>query len=360
MTYKLLIVDDEKANLRLLERLFRQDYYCLTATSGEEAIQLLNQHDVAILITDQRMPRMSGIELLKRTAVMRPHMARILLTGYTEIEALVEAINCGLVHRYFTKPWNNDELKLGVARALEEYENNRKNHSLQVANERLQLRLAEMKLGVANAFDALLRTRDEYSCEHSARVATQAVKIAELMGISEINRVDLKLAAALHHLAHIGAPDPLRAAIDSPAADERANFQAHSELSARIIRIIPELGNVADLLLFHHENFDGSGSPRGLEGEQIPLACRIMRVTDEYDLLTQPRLFSASLSHDETMRLLAQRAGTEFDPAVVKVLSQLEPIEISRPTSRPDSDHEWMFDNTLTEISVDGTEVFPS
>src|SRR5438552_19144229 len=107
MTYKLLIVDDEAANLRLLERLFSRDYYCLLASSGAEAIQLLEQHDVAILITDQRMPRMTGIDLLKRTAELRPYMVRILLTGYTDVEALVEAINCGLVYMYITKPWVN-------------------------------------------------------------------------------------------------------------------------------------------------------------------------------------------------------------------------------------------------------------
>src|SRR6202171_5100042 len=137
VTYKLLIVDDELANLRLLDRLFSKDYYCLTASSAAEAIDLLQQHDVAILITDQRMPHMTGIELLKQTAKLRPHMARILLTGYTDVEALVEAINCGLVHRYISKPWNNEDLKLKVSRALEEYENNKKRHALTVANNRL-------------------------------------------------------------------------------------------------------------------------------------------------------------------------------------------------------------------------------
>ena len=357
MTYKLLIVDDEKANLRLLERLFRRDYYCLTASSGEEAIQLLSQHDVAILITDQRMPRMSGIELLKRTAEMRPHMARILLTGYSEVEALVEAINCGLVHRYLTKPWNNDELKFEVARSLEEYENNRKNHSLRVANERLQVRLEEMKLGVANAFSALLKAKDEYSCEHSARVTMLAAKIADAMGISGANRVDLTLAAALHRLGHIGTSDELLAKIASLTADEQLSLQAHSERSSRIIRIIPELGNVADLVLFHHENFDGSGYPRGLKGEQIPLACRIIRVADEYDLLTQSRVLSAAVNHDEAMRLLWEQAGSEFDPAVVTVMSQLDLNEVPQAESQPDSDKEWMLDHPRANNSWDLVEV---
>ena len=107
MSYKLLIVDDEQANIRLLERLFRQDYFCLTAASGEEAIELLDQHEVAVIITDQRMPGMNGVELLKRSAARRPHMVRILLTGYTDLEALIEAVNCGLIYMYINKPWNN-------------------------------------------------------------------------------------------------------------------------------------------------------------------------------------------------------------------------------------------------------------
>src|SRR6266852_5443582 len=92
MSYKILIVDDEPANSRTLARLFREDYEVLTAASGDEALALLGQHDVALLITDQRMPGMTGIELLKKTVPLRPRMVRIILTGYTDVDALVEAI----------------------------------------------------------------------------------------------------------------------------------------------------------------------------------------------------------------------------------------------------------------------------
>src|SRR5690242_10349860 len=112
MSYKILVVDDEAANLRALERLFREDYEVLTADSGAEAFDLLGQHDVAVLITDQRMPEMTGIELLKNTASIRPRMVRMILTGYTDVDSLIEAINCGQVYRYIGKPWNNEELKL--------------------------------------------------------------------------------------------------------------------------------------------------------------------------------------------------------------------------------------------------------
>src|ERR671929_907198 len=131
MTFKILIVDDEPANLRLLERLFRNERTVLTAESGEQALGLLEQHDVALLITDQRMPGMTGIELLKRTADTRPHMVRMILTGYTDVGALVEAINCGHVYRYVTKPWDNDDLRLTVERALQHYETNKARHELE-------------------------------------------------------------------------------------------------------------------------------------------------------------------------------------------------------------------------------------
>ena len=99
MPYTIMIVDDEPANLRLLERLFRRDYQVVCAASGQEALRLLGERDIALLITDQRMRGMTGIELLKHTASIRPHMVRIILTGYTDISALVEAINCGHVYK---------------------------------------------------------------------------------------------------------------------------------------------------------------------------------------------------------------------------------------------------------------------
>ncbi|MGQ0762139.1 MAG: response regulator [Acidobacteriota bacterium] len=144
MRYKILIVDDEASNLRALERLFRTEYDVLTAGSGADALLILEHHDMALLIADQRMPEMSGIELMQRTARLRPHMVRILLTGYTDVDSLIEAINTGHVYKYITKPWNNDDLLLTVARALEHYEALQSRHNLQMINDRLRVRLREI------------------------------------------------------------------------------------------------------------------------------------------------------------------------------------------------------------------------
>ncbi len=145
MSYKIIAVDDEPNNLRALERLFRHDYEVITAESGDEALRLLSEHDAALVITDQRMPNMTGVELLKRTADIRPHMVRIILTGYTDVETLVEAINSGLVYKYVTKPWDNEELRLTVNRALEHFETNKGRHELEMMNQRLTTRLREIQ-----------------------------------------------------------------------------------------------------------------------------------------------------------------------------------------------------------------------
>ena len=141
---KILIVDDEAANLRALERLFRKDHHVLTAESGSDALALLEQYDVALLVTDQRMPGMTGIELLQKTVPLRPHMVRILLTGYTDLNTLIEAVNCGLVYKYLTKPWNNDDLCVTVSRAIEHFEANKARHTLEMTNQRLRVRLREI------------------------------------------------------------------------------------------------------------------------------------------------------------------------------------------------------------------------
>jgi len=120
---KMLVVDDEPDNLDLLYRTFRRDFQVLKAESGVHALELLaNEGEVAVIISDQRMPEMKGTEFLSRTVPQFPDTMRIILTGFTDVEDLVEAINSGQVYKYITKPWNPDELKAVVQRAAETYE----------------------------------------------------------------------------------------------------------------------------------------------------------------------------------------------------------------------------------------------
>lgn len=310
MTYKLLIVDDELANIRLLERLFRQDYFCLTASSGEEAMELLDQHEVAVIITDQRMPGMTGVELLKRSADRRPHMVRILLTGYTDLEALIEAVNCGLVYMYINKPWNNDDLKLRVSRAVEHYETNKRQHSLAANNERLNSRLKEMKMGFVRAMASVVQLKDEFLYEHGSRVSKYSISLGEKLGLSAELMLDLTAAAFLHDIGVVTA-----------AAEALPHKNAES--AAQIVGCITEFKDAADIIRYQYENFDGSGTPLGLIGDQIPITARVLRVAKEFDLMTNTKNGAPGLSHEEAFERLHGGAGREFDPNVVMTFADL-------------------------------------
>jgi response regulator RpfG family c-di-GMP phosphodiesterase len=328
MTYKLLIVDDEMANLRLLERLFSPQFHCLTASSGFEAIRLLEIHDIAIIITDQRMPMMTGLELLKRTAAVRPHMVRILLTGYTDVEALVDAINSELVYMYITKPWNNEDLKLRVNRACEHYQNNRNRAVLADANQRLIQRLETIKLIVVAALGEMLRIRDRQAHSHALRVRDYALTIAGKIGLTDAQKQELSIAALLHDLNPIDMLGKHSASnLESPL-EQRALAQGDSEM--KLLQSIPELADVAQMINSISENYDGTGLPRGLMGEQIPIAVRILRLADEYDQMVLPKT-TAPMTHDEVMRFLSQRSGKQFDPSVLEVLLHLSPDQLRTP-----------------------------
>lgn len=318
MTYKLLFVDDEMPNIRLLERLFHAEYHCLTASTGEEAINLLDQHEVAVIITDQRMPQMTGIELLKRTADRRPHMVRILLTGYTDMEALVEAVNCGLVYMYVSKPWNNDDLKLRVSRAVELYENNKRQHSLSASNERLSNRVKEMRLGLVRAMAGILQMKDPFLCLHAVRVSRCAGLLGEKLGLSDQLLSDMTAASFLHDLGCVGNVGQIYS-----TSSEMFIPEQHTARSAEIISCVSELKETADIVRYHYENFDGSGAPLGLIGDQIPMTVRILRVAKEFDLLTNPRDEEQSVMHQAAIDRLQRGAGKEFDPVVVETFCEL-------------------------------------
>ena len=274
-------------------------------------MSLLDQHEVAVIITDQRMPQMTGIELLKRSADRRPHMVRILLTGYTDLDALVEAVNCGLVYMYVSKPWNNDDLKLRVGRAVEAYENNKRQHSLAANNERFMSRVKEMRVGFVRAMAGMLEMHDSYLGSHAVRVSRFAGLLGDRLGLNEQLLSDMTAASFLHDLGVVGSPTQIYSAgVFMP--------EQHTARAAELISSVDELKEVGDSLRYHYENFDGSGAPLGLIGDQFPLIARILRVAKEFDLLTNPRDEERALTHESAIELLQRRAGKEFDPVVVE------------------------------------------
>jgi response regulator RpfG family c-di-GMP phosphodiesterase len=321
MKYKILLVDDEPANLRVLEKLFRRDFTVLTASSGAAALQLLDQHDVALLITDQRMPQMTGIELLKIVTTLRPHMVRMILTGYTDVDALVEAINGGQVYKYVTKPWNNQDLQLTVSRAIQHYETNRKLHELKQVNERLVARQSQTQEGIVQAFFELIKQRDGYLAAHALRVTRLSLRLGLRLHLAKADLQQLSLAAVLHDVGRAVLTEQIINETDSLAGDSGSSVESCAERSSRILSFIPEFAEIAELVMAHREHYDGTGYPRQLQAAQIPIGARIILVADEYQTLLNARCDDESISTAAALQAIESRAGIAFDPDVVRALS---------------------------------------
>ena len=322
MNYKLLIVDDEPANIRLLERLFRRDYQVITASSAVEALEFLAQHDIAVIISDQRMPQMTGIEFLKRAAEMRPHTVRIILTGYTDVNALVEVINSGIIYKYVSKPWVNEDLQQTVARALEHYETNKRQHELSLHNERLFTRLKATRRAVVELIAGTVGLNAGGGRGHAGRVGGFAAIIGHRLELDAEEIEQLSLAAHLHEAGHgkrTGENQEL-------TGGEKAAAQRGSELTAQMLESVPDMDEIAAAVRCCHEQFDGGGFPRGLSDEQIPLFSRILAVACAYDAMTYPpeeEKFARPASRAEGVGRLQSEAGKQFDPRVVRAFCEI-------------------------------------
>jgi response regulator RpfG family c-di-GMP phosphodiesterase len=317
MKYKILVVDDEAANLRLLERLFRGQCQVISALSGAEGLELLSQHDVALIISDQRMPGMTGIEFLIRAAEIRPQVVRIILTGYTDVNALVEAINSGVVYKYVTKPWANEDLLQTVQRALQHYETVRGHHELKLQNERLEALLEVTRTNFIDVFIDMLAAEDPAALEHARRTRSYALAIGQNLGLERDELNQLSVAALLHEIEYLGITSST-----FPGENEDDMPKTNSRWGLRLLASVPGFEEIVFAIRHQHENWNGSGEPGDFIGGQIPLFSRIIAVADAYDQMTAPNSPQTPLTRDEAIMRLQYDDG-EFDPEVINIFCEM-------------------------------------
>lgn len=319
--HKVLIVDDEPANLRLLNRVLGPDYEILAAESGLAAEKLLQENtDISLIISDQRMPGMSGVELLQRSLVLAPRAIRILLTGYTDIAALIEAVNTGNIYKYVQKPWDAEDLKLTVRRALETYELKNKNELLVVELRGALDQLEELSMGTIVALANALDAKCDYTSGHSLRVSRYALAIGKQLGLCGEDLKDLELAGILHDIGKIAVPEAILWKPERLDAEEQKIMAIHPLRSEQMIADIKYLKRVRSWVRHHHEHFDGSGYPDGLAGEKIPFGARVVLVADAYDAMTSDRPYRKSIGCRKASEELKRYAGRQFDPELVEAL----------------------------------------
>jgi len=367
---KILFVDDEENILRSLRRLFLdEEVEVFTASSGAQGLEILAREEgVGVIVSDQRMPEMTGVDFLEKSKAVSPSSMRILLTGYADVNAAIDAINRGGAFRYLNKPWNDEELVQTVKSALHTNhlltENKRlaaivkqQNAELQKWNTELEgivqeqtmelqksydsLRAVNSKLrgnfkNTIVAFSGLIELRDKRMRTHSRNVAEVSVNVAKQLGLQSEERETIMVAALLHDLGKIGIPDFMLAReTEQMNFAEREEYLLHPVRGQAAIARIDELQEAGRIIRAHHENYDGSGFPDGLKRAAIPLGARIIILADYID--KKIRKASAATGFEAVRNEVFLMKRTFFDPNLIPVV--LEQAEAFYKKNRPRTDY---------------------
>lgn len=342
----ILLVDDEENILRSIQRLLMdEEFEVETATSGEDGlVKLKTLENVGLIVSDQRMPGMNGAEFLGRSRELAPHAQRILLTGYSDINATIEAINKGGAGQYISKPWNDDELIRAIRDAVELYrqgvEKRRLNEvikqqkeDLEAWNDSLKKRLLQTTATIreqsqaiktldkppldliSRTFDAFFEVMGDRSAVHARTVSTMVTDVARKMGLDAESVAAFGVAALLHDLGKFGCPgDSQHSRIEEMSESEFNVYRQHPQRGEEIFSKVEELADILPLIRSHHEAWDGSGFPDGLAGEAIPLGARLIAIADFIEKSAR----SVEQSRADFALLRAKyHAGTILDPQLV-------------------------------------------
>ena len=350
----LLLVDDEPSVLSALRRLFRpHGYQVLQATSGADALALLSEQPVDLVISDMRMPAMDGASLLEAVRLRQPDTVRILLTGYADIGSTVAAINRGEIHRYIAKPWDDQDMLLVVRDALARRGLEQQNAQLLALTQSQNQQLRELNLSLearvsartaeleqvnqmlnaayaevssnftlsVTVLSGLLEMRQDGIAGHSRRVSLLAKRMAAHLQLDSRAQEDVFLAALLHDIGKIGFTDAmLRKPISTYSSDELARYRQHPLDGEAALMPLAQLHGVARIVRQHHERFDGHGYPDALAGDAICMGARIVAVASDYDGLLNGSLAQQRFSRDATCQALRAGGATRYDHRVVAAL----------------------------------------
>lgn len=369
--HKIFVIDDEQGILKAVKRILRKLPCKLETTdSPSRGLEILKNEKppFSLIISDQRMPEMKGSVFLEKAKAISPHAVRFLITGYTDMDALVDAINKGGIHRFIAKPWEDTDFIKIIIEGLKQYELVLENKRLMalVAKQNKQLEekvkertielskknaslvksnkdLYESLFNTIRSIDSLIHTINPKLSEHARRVSSISIQLGIAMDFSEKELRNLEIASLLHDIGRVNLKDNSKEIEDFTDPVQKNEYLAHPEKGQEILKFIPQLQNCSKIIRHHHENYDGSGFPDGLEEKNIPLESRIIHIADRYDKLhinklklnsiiknfvdqkklNQAKMERKTLIENAVMHNLQQSTFSVFDPDILKIMLEL-------------------------------------
>ncbi|MBN2241475.1 MAG: response regulator [Acidobacteria bacterium] len=302
-------------------------YACESCADDRTALEMISAKAYDLVLTDSAAPGKGGADFIEKVLKRRPEIAVILVTPVVNIEVAVEALKQG-AYDYITKPFSLEEMSAGVSRALEkrrlimENKSYRRTLEEQVASRTDQLQEA---LGILEqtyrstlvALSKALDSRHADSDGHTLRITVYASRLAREMGMGESDIRTMEQGILLHDVGNIGMPDALMGKKDSLDESERLLMRKHPEIGYGILSRIKFLKEPAQLVLQHHERYDGKGYPQGLKGDAIHPGARVFAVADMFETLTCSRSSFKAENIDRARNEIKKMSGTLLDPGIV-------------------------------------------
>jgi len=327
---KILVVDDEEAIREVVSTLLEaQGYVCTVRQNGRLALEAFREGAFDLVLSDIVMPEMDGLKLLAELRRDDPDVPVIMVTAMHDISIALEAIRAG-AYDYILKPFERDQLHMSVRRALDHRQLVLENRTYQsdlehlVAERTQQLSIALQDLEQSydytlEALGGALDAKDAETEGHCQRVTAFTITIAQKMGVDKGLLRQIARGAFLHDIGKMGVPDQILRKPGPLTNEEREIMRKHCEIGYAVLQRIPFLKEAAEIVLSHQECFDGSGYPRGLKGEQIPLGARIFAVADTLDAMISDRPYRKALPISAAREEIERFSGRQFDPQVVEV-----------------------------------------
>lgn len=314
---KVLMVDDETNLLSSYRRLLNESFDLVTAESGEKALELIERAGpFAVVVSDYKMPKMNGVELLKQVRMVAPDTVRMMLTGQGDLNIAIEAINQGSIFRFLVKPCPHEELVQSISEGLHQYEAAGKQQEV-LRQEVFEAFYQRNLQGTFKLITTLLERKDPYTAGHQLRVSRLAEAIAMAMQLDDQTIECVRVSANLHDIGKMYTPSEILSKPGKLSELEFNLIKDHARAGYELLKEIELPWPVADIIMQHHERLDGSGYPRGLQGTDILLEARIIGVADVVEAITAHRPYRSALGLDAAVDEIRKFKGSHFDSEVV-------------------------------------------